>query len=94
VARTLTYAAVPLAIAAIQTARQGTRKTRQRQQTSWLVSGAIGIIGLAAFKRLTRRAPRVTGGVSKGYRRLDDAGARDNGVARAPGDVIAQQPAT
>ncbi|HEY0706734.1 MAG TPA: type 1 glutamine amidotransferase domain-containing protein [Polyangia bacterium] len=97
ITRTLTYAAIPLAIAAVQQARKGTQKARTRQQGSWLASGLVGLIGLAAFRRLTARPPRLMGSVSKGYRRWSDLASRapDNGVTRAQGaDVGVPQPTT
>jgi protease I len=97
-ARTLTYAAVPLAIAAVQQARQqGNKKARHRQsRVAWLAPGAVGMLGLAALRRLMTRPPRLAGIVSKSYRRATDAdgSSRENGVPRTPGESSVQHSAT
>jgi protease I len=98
--RSLTWAAIPLAVAASRRqhllrgrafARVSPRVVQKSQK--WLVPLALGLVGLAALRALGRGRPRLPGTVSKGYQSTAERAAQRLGADRAQ-SLPEAQPAT
>jgi protease I len=92
--RSLTWAAVPLAVSAVRRTRVGRRFVRDVALENLVIPAAVGFVGMAALRRLGRgRPPRLPSVVTQGYQRTDKSGEQA-AVAARPLLLPESQPAT